>query len=294
MTNPFIISKLGLHNLGSKHDGTGPFFAAINAAKRQLAFVDNHDDFGLGFEAARYWPGMLNIGDLTEFEASFDIKLLREHARLNPHITHWQVFNEFEDWENQANHLIAIMNEYGHEFKFVIFNCANGKPHYPSEDGGVAYANIARACAVAKAGGHMLGLHEYGNSWDGNTLLRYRKLASYLEAHNALCPIVITEASIDEATFPGVDKFMAWCRRYDAELMKDNYVVGAALWTLGGGWCDFHPALPKLADYIATVQPPIAPPPPDPTVNFTGHCVESNWQAVHDAAVGAGATIERV
>lgn len=288
-----IVSRLGLHNLGSKHNGTGQFFTAIKAAGRQLAGVDNHDDYGLGFEAAQYWPGVLNIGDITELAGEFDIKLLREHARLNPHITHWQVFNEFADWPNQANWLIDIMRTYGNEFKFVIFNCGNGTPPYPSEDGGVAYSNIARACAVAKAGGHMLGLHEYGNVWDGNTLLRYRKLADYLRAHNALCKIAITEASIDEVTFPGVDRFVAWCKRYDAELMKDDYIAGAFLWTLGGGWCDFAPALPALGNYIATVQP-IVPQPPDPVVGFAGTCRESKWNAVRDAATAAGATITRV
>lgn len=56
----------------------------------------------------------------------------------------------------------------------------------------------------------------------------------------------------------------------------------------------------RLAEYVRgqseiVINPlPIAPPPPDPTVNFTGHCVESKWQAVHDAATNAGATIERV
>lgn len=289
-----IVSKLGLHNLGSKHNGTGQFFTTIKAAGRQLAGVDNHDDYGLGFEAAQYWPGVLNIGDLTEFEGAFDINLLRQHAKLNPHITHWQVYNEISgDWQGQADRLINIMQTYGNEFKFVIFNCANGTPPYPSEDGGVAYSNIARACAVAKAGGHMMAVHEYGNVWDGNTLLRYRKLADYLRDHNALCPIVITEASIDESTFPGVDRFMAWCKRYDAELMKDDYIVGAALWTLGGGWCDFHPALPALGQYIATVQPS-APPPPDPIVSFRGTCPQSVWDHVATAAVSAGATIERV
>lgn len=288
-----IVSKLGLHNLGARHNGTGPFFAAIKAAGRQLVFVDNHDNYGLGYEAATFWPGMMNIGDITELAGEFNIDVLRARARLNPHITHWQIFNEFADWSNQADWLINIMNEHGHEFKFVIFNCGNGTPPYPSEDGGVAYSNIARACAVAKAGGHMMAVHEYGNVWDGNTLLRYRKLADYLRAHNALCKIVITEASIDESTFPGINRFMAWCKQYDAELMKDDYIVGAALWTLGGGWCDFAPALPALANYIATVQPS-APPPPDPQVNFVGYCAESKWQAVHDAAVAAGAILTRV
>lgn len=255
-----VISKLGFHNLGSNHTGTGECFATINAAGRQIACIDGHDDYGLNSEAFGIWPGLLSIGDLTEFEANFDIDLLRKHAALNPWITHWQVYNEINgDWVGQADRLINIMQTYGNEFKFVIWNCADGTPQYPEIDP-VPYAQVARACTVAKAGGHLLGLHEYGNDWSGDHLLRYRRLMSYLAAHDALCDIVITEAGPVEAGTFDKPSFLAWCQRYDAELMKDAAVKAAAVWTLGGGWYDYHTALPELGNYIATVQP-VTPPP---------------------------------
>lgn len=293
-----VFSLLGIHSNGPRHTGLGQFYDTIKAAGRMAAVVDCHDDYGAGFEANQKWPGeVLTIGDIESFKDSFDINILRKKAAQNPHIRYWQIYNEINgDWVGQTDRTINIMNEYGHEFKFVIYNCSDGTPQYPEIDP-VPYAQVARACAVAKAGGHMLGLHEYGAIGQTDHIFRYRRLAEYLRAHNALCPIVITEAGPSEGDYVGDTAFVNWCKAYDAGLMQDReYIKGAALWTTGGGgWSaiNFQTALPALANYIATVQPS-APPPPDPQVNFVGYCAESKWQAVHDAAVAAGATIERV
>ena len=263
-----VISKLAVHCLGPQRDNYRPFLERINGVGRQLAFTDCHDDYGAGSEAAQFWPTMLNIGDIESFKDSFDIDVLREKAAQNPHINAWQLYNEIAGiWAWQADQQIAIMNQYGSEFRFVLFNVANGGPPYPEEDGDVAYSNIARACKVAKAGGHMLGLHEYGTDFDsGHTLFRYRRLVEYLQAHDALCPIVITEAGPNEGQFIGITPFVDWCKRYDTELMKDSAIVGCALWTLGGGgWqkVNFEAALPEMAEYIATVPDPNPVVPPE-------------------------------
>lgn len=265
-----LTTKLGFHNLGEQHTGTGEFFTALHNAGRQVALIDGHDTYGLNAEAATYWPSMLSIGDITDFSGydGFNIDVLRQHAAQNPWVNAWQIFNEFEDWKNQADRLIEIMNQYGKEFRFVIFNCSNGKPQYPEEDGEVAYSNIARACKVAKAGGHFFGFHEYGNVWDGNTVLRYRRLMAYLAAHDALCDMVATECGPVEAGTFDEATFMTWAPRYDAELKKDKAVVGCALWTLGGGWYDYHAALPALADYIISLPAP--DPEPEPTMFVLG------------------------
>lgn len=259
-----VVSKMGDHCLGPKRDGWKPYLQTLHDAGRRVAVVDCHDDYGAAFEAMQIDPETLTIGDLTQFEDSFDINLLRKVSAANPHIKYWQVFNEMGNWSVQADQLISIMQMYGSEFKFVIFNCASGEPPYPEQDNGAAYAAVARACVIAKAGGHLLGLHEYGTIGSTDTLTRYRRLADYLRAHDALCDIVITEAGPDEGTFIGVDPFVSWCKAYDAELMQDDYILGVARWTLGGGgWqaVNYEAALPALATYQATVEP-ITPPPP--------------------------------
>lgn len=294
-----IVSKLGLHSEGSINTGLKDMLQHVKNAGRGVAVVDCHDNFSAAFDAVQVWPDALTIGDLTQFESKFDIKILRDKAKANPWIKYWQLFNEWNgDWVTQTDHLIKIMQLYGQEFKFVIYNCGEGTPQYPEKDP-LPYEQIARACKVAKAGGHLLGLHEYGGDLnDKDHMFRYRRLADYLKAHDALCPIVITEAGPDQGSFIGTDKFMAWCKQYDAGLMQDPYIVGCALWTLGGGaWnkVNFAPALPKLGDYIATVTGPTPPPPPpDPIVAFKGTCLKSHFDAVVNAAMAQGATIEAV
>lgn len=303
-----VFSLLGIHSSGPNHKNLGPCLDTIKAAGRMMAVVDCHDDYGAGFEANQKWPGeVLTIGDIESFKDSFDIQLLREKARLNPHIRYWQVYNERNgDWASQTDSLISIMNEFGREFKFVIYNCSDGTPQYPEIDP-VPYAQVARACAVAKAGGHMMAVHEYGPMEiidpvtgklkpNADHIFRYRKLADYLRARDALCDMVVTEAGPDEGRYVGDARFMEWCKAYDAGLMQDReYMRGAALWdTGGGGWSrvNFQSAFPALGQYIATVQPPV-PPPPNPVVGFVGTCQESKWNAVRDAATAAGATIVR-
>ena len=291
-------SKLGIHSNGSRNTGLKDMLNRINNAGRRIALVDSHDDYSAAFDAHQTWPDALTIGDLTEFESQFNIELLRKKAAANPWVKYWQVYNEINgDWVGQADRLIRIMQLYDNEFKFVIFNCSSGTPQYPEIDP-VPYREVARACKVAKAGGHLLGLHEYGAIDHHDLIFRYRRLADYLKSQDALCNIVITEAGPDEGSFIGVDKFVAWAKAYDAGLMQDGYILGCALWTLGGGgWqaVNFETALPKLGEYIATVNGPTPPPPPPvKIVKFSGTCPEPRFDAVASAAVAAGATIERV
>ena len=259
-----VVSKLGIHSQGGDNTGLQDHCRTLLDAGRRPAVVDSHDNFSATYDAAQIDPSVLTMGDLTLFEASFDIAVLREKARLNPQVKVWQIFNEWNgDWVAQTDQLIEIMNLYGKEFRFCIYNCAKGTPQYPEIDP-VPYEQVARACKVALAGGHLLGLHEYGYE-SPDLVFRYRKLAEYLRAHDALCDIVITEAGPDEGSFIGVEAFEEWCEMYDFELMRDPYIVAAALWSMGrGAWAgvDFSSALPALAEYQITVQP--IEPDPDP------------------------------
>lgn len=291
-----IVSKLGLHSEGGSNTGLQEMYKRVLGAGREVAVIDCHDDYSAAFDAVKYWPDALTIGDLTAFESKFNIDLLRLKSKQNPWVKYWQIFNEWNgDWVSQTDLLIRIMQLYGNEFKFVIYNCGEGTPQYLERDP-IPYQEIARACRVARAGGHLLGLHEYGTIGDVDHMFRYRRLADYLAAHDALCPIVITEAGPDQGSFIGVDKFMTWAKAYDQGLMQDRYVIGCALWTLGGGaWSkvNFSPALPKLGEYIATVTgPTVTPPPPPAIVHFKGTCPAEAWERVSAQTVSAGGTIE--
>lgn len=239
------ISKLTVHSLGGRRTGYGEFLRTIQAAGRRLPFVKCRDDFGPGYEAKQLWPDMPVVGAITNWDDErYDVKrlynLILAKAAQNTHVTHWEVYNERKgEWQQQADTLLELMPMLERDGLHVCgFNCASGAFPYPSEDGGVAFEQIARFALRAKQGGHWLGLHGYGYDV-ADSLLRYRQLANFLFQRGALCDIALTEFGPDEGTFIGVEKYMAWAKAIDAELMKDRYVVGAALWTIGGaGWGD--------------------------------------------------------
>lgn len=274
------ISKLGVHSVGSKQTGYGEFLKTINAAGRRLSLVKCRDSFGAAFEAKQMWPDLLTIGAMTSWDDSgYDenqaFNKIMAVAEKNKHITHWEFFNERNgDWNLQADlyhKLMPMLERVG--LKLCAFNCATGTPQYPQLDGGVAYSAIASVARRASQGGHLIGLHGYGND-KKNQLLRYRDLHDYLVAHGAACDFALTEFGPEEAWFPGVPLFMNWCVDIDQDLMKDHYLVGAALWTLGGaGWqaVNFEKALHDFTDseqvyldeYIAKINSIPVPPEPD-------------------------------
>jgi len=139
--------------------------------------------------------------------------------------------------------------------------------------------------AQAKAGGHILSLHEYNwpkmnTSWGiglpnqpapdperGVFACRYRHLyRDFLIPRDEVIPLAITECGLDPGLPSGetvIDpdwkrrwlKEMAW---YDSKLVEDDYVIGAALFTLGGGdrWehFDFESLLADLQAYILMLK----------------------------------------
>jgi hypothetical protein len=107
-----------------------------------------------------------------------------------------------------------------------------------------------------------MSMHEYGGLMGSGTLrgtephhaLRYRALYDYLRQHDAVVPLVISECAHAGYQFPGVEIFMEDVMWYDSELKKDNYVIGATIFTLGNwndGATNFQEALPAPGDYIA-------------------------------------------
>lgn len=191
----------------------------------------------------------------------------------------WETFNEFSGhWAWQGDFYIAMMDlveRDGLGFKLAHYACSTGNP----PNAAVAREMI-KCLRETKQRGHYLSLHEYGGVGDRApsvpnpaTLrgtepfhaLRYRALyETILIPAGADPPLIISECGqAGGFDFLGTQALVDDMRWYDSELFKDDYVVGAAIFTLGK-WMDsnvnFQEALPALADYIASTPTPPAPP----------------------------------
>lgn len=262
-----VISKCGVHCIGSDRHGYGPFLQRIAESGRRLSLVKCRDDFGAIDEPVQLWPEIVTIGahhiwDDADYSVDTAYDRIVEAAAVNPKIKYWEYYNERNgDYAQQADLYIALLPRLASlGIGLCLFNCASGTPQYPAIDE-APYREIARACAFAVANGYkaILGLHEYWTPSD--TIGRYKVLADYLSAHGALLPIAITEYGYE--TNPGNAAYMQFVKANDPLYMADPRVIGCALWTLGGGgWgaSNYDTMLPELGEYIATVSP-LTPPP---------------------------------
>jgi uncharacterized protein YkwD len=115
----------------------------------------------------------------------------------------------------------------------------------------------------AKANGHILILHEFSNiEADVKTpqALRYRDwYESTLIPNNADPPLVVIAGEDGGIKHLDVGTLIDDVGWYNSEIEKDNYVIGAALWTLGGdSSINISTVLPELADYISSHPAPVA------------------------------------
>ncbi|HEX7588704.1 MAG TPA: LysM domain-containing protein, partial [Anaerolineae bacterium] len=129
----------------------------------------------------------------------------------------------------------------------------------------------------------LLSLHEYSaptlDFWATFLCLRYRKVMDLLPP-DARRQIVITETGIDGGAGPADQPQQGWSKFtdaagyvatlswYDAELQKDDYVIGATIFTMNGWGIDGSFAIgdvTQIRDYIAqggapasvVVKPPV-------------------------------------
>ncbi|NIQ88652.1 MAG: hypothetical protein GWN93_06055 [Deltaproteobacteria bacterium] len=201
----------------------------------------------------------------------------------NPHVEHWIPANEFildcQDGVDRFNefHIQYITRMWGLGHKVAAGQINTGwmrlrkygnPPPYPE--------SIAPMLTALWAHKGIFTTHEY---WPGlndptGNILRYRDFrAALLEAGvSNLPPMFISELGVDlETTDPGSDyghwgwrKFMDWptylglLKSYNSEISKDPYVLGASIFTEGGGWESFElnqEQVLELADYIAQEVP---------------------------------------
>jgi hypothetical protein len=202
-------------------------------------------------------------------------EVLNEPVPVNPAASAW-----FAQFYIEAMH-IAEANGY----KLALFSFSVGVPKWHDWEAIVETGVFARA----KEGGHALALHEYGwpttdVRWgeptedqppyeDRGVLTgRYRYLyRDFLIPRDEVVPLVITESGFDPSiVHEGWDDL--WKHRYvenmiwyDTLLREDDYVVGAAMFTLGptSRWSDWNyeellwPGNPygaNFLDYIVSLK----------------------------------------
>ncbi|MEA3339345.1 MAG: twin-arginine translocation signal domain-containing protein [Chloroflexota bacterium] len=275
-TAPAGPSKLGLHTL--RADGAESFVRDVYDAGACVALVKGVDEFGYLRMVKTISPETVTIGRSNVVQAMAPSGDPADAAvwLMDQHMPKWQWEADIVDyWEIQnendpptvAGHVwlaevyiaaMQIAEENGH--KLAIFSYSTGVPQWHEWEAIVETGVFARA----KAGGHILALHEYGwpttdNRWgeatedlppyeDRGVLTgRYRYLyRDFLIPRGEVIPLAITESGLDpllENASPG-----DWKRRYvdnmiwyDTRLREDDYVIGATMFTLGpyGAWEDY-------------------------------------------------------
>ena len=208
-------------------------------------------------------------GDLRETAEKVMNSYMPRWAPHKAYVDYWEVVNE-QDPPGVAGHL-KLAEFYTHcmdiaeanGYKLAILSYSLGVPEYDEMKALVDSGVFARA----KAGGHILSLHEYAsptNKWFGQPIpgaeqrddagplcTRYRFLYSLLEEAGQVIPLVITEFNTTEAvkSYTAEDWIanMAW---YDERMAEDYYVLGANIFTLATGvWESFI-----YIDYIKDLE----------------------------------------
>lgn len=289
-------SKLGVHTI--RPDGALDLVRRVSAAGAQVALVKALDDIGYLHQVKEVSPGTTRVARRQDpwgggIGAEGDpVEAAQE--RMEWHMSAWEPDREWVDyWEvlNEpdppgvdghrwlAEFYVACMDIAGQNgYKLAIFSYSVGVPEWEEWQGIVETGVFEQA----QAGGHILALHEYnwpyiderwGEALPGRTLGldrgiltgRYRHLyEDFLIPRGLVIPLAITEAGYDPSVVgQGWDgdwksryvSEMAW---YDDKLREDDYVIGCALFTLGGigiwrDW-DYEDLLDDLRDYILSLK----------------------------------------
>ncbi|MGC9520447.1 MAG: DUF5107 domain-containing protein, partial [Anaerolineae bacterium] len=293
-------SKIGVHAIGE--GGTLELVQQVSDAGGHVAVVKglsfgylcdvkriSPETITVGRWSSHEWEAVLTEGDPAEQAREHMDEHMRHWAEYKSCVDYWEVLNEV-DPRTVAGHVwlgeffkaamdIAEANGY----KLALFSYSMGVPELYEWEAIAETGVFARA----KAGGHILSLHEYGgplmsDRWgepmpqhpgqslddpsiplypDRGVLAgRYRHLyRDILIPRGEVIPLIITEANvaIDDPETRG-EVFLEEIAWYDDRLREDDYVLGMTIFTLGGmgGWDDFdyQEFLPELAERIIALR----------------------------------------
>ena len=279
VNNPHGPSKLGFHVVnGNPMDS---YIQQLRDAGTYFKLIKCASDFGAAYSAKRYTPQTVTVGRWVGPEAFHDFgdPLREAEAKMKTHmeqwaknrdvIDYWEVLNE-PDPQGIAGHrrlgefymkCMEIAEKNG--YKLAILSYSVGVPEWEEFEALVELGVFE----MAKAGGHILSLHEYnydsqckgwGSSLPGHPGYpdrgvltgRYRWwYRDFLIPLNQVIPLAITEGGYDPIVAdPG--STWDWHQHYmdpgpeglpwlDDRLREDDYVIGIALFT-AGNWDDFY------------------------------------------------------
>ncbi len=270
-------SKVGLHTV-NPNNALG-FVQAVHDAGAYVPLVKAVDSFGYLRQVKEVSPETVTIarwngvpavdavGDPAERAAEVMAQHLPRWGYEKDVVDYWEVLNENDPpgieghvWLAQF-YLAAMDIADANGYKLALFSYSVGVPQWHEWEAIVETGIFAQA----KARGHILALHEYGwpttdARWgeatedlppyeDRGVLTgRYRYLyRDFLIPRDEVVPLAITEAGFDPTIIP--TDWDDWKPRYvdniiwyDTKLREDDYVIGMALFTLGGigAWVDWN------------------------------------------------------
>lgn len=316
-------SKLGTHDSGGVSAGivtalasAGGYVATVKAFESVGFLSQIKSNSPLTVTVARFSAGASGTnweqppldGDLRALAQQIINDFVPKWEPHKDYVDYFEVVNELdppgEDGHTRLANLMIYLMEFAEVagYKLALFSYSMGVPEWEEW---AAIVNTG-VFAIAKAGGHILALHEYAypiDVWFGDPLpgrpaypdrgplaCRYRWLyEDFLKPRGEVVGLVISEFNIardlDDVSVEEWIRSVVW---YDARLREDYYVIGAHLFAIGtgGAWSayDYAKWLVDLQRYMLVVTddenalPPglIEPPPlpgvcPAPRENF--HCV---------------------
>ncbi len=246
----------------------------------------------IGRWADHVWEAVLPTGDPAQKAGDYMRKHMAQWAPYKSCVDYWEVLNEVDPptpeghaWLGEffkAAMPIAEANGY----RLALFSYSMGVPELWEWEAIATTGVFARA----QAGGHILSLHEYGgpllsDRWgepmpqyaeqslddpaiplypDRGVLGgRYRHLyRDILIPRGEVIPLAITEVNLAiEDPDERADDFLEDLLWYDDRLREDDYVLGMAIFTLGGqianwGHFDYQDFLPELGARIVSLSEP--------------------------------------
>jgi hypothetical protein len=294
-------SRLGLHT--QRPNNAVGFVRAVHDAGAHVALVKAVADFGYLRQVKEISPETVTVARWNGLEDVDRVGDPAEKAAwvMDQHMPRWRYEKDVVDyWEvlnepappTVAEHVwlaefyIEAMNiAEANGYRLALFSFSVGRPKWHDWEAIVETGVFARA----KEGGHIVALHEYNwpvmsYRWgeptedlppyeDRGVLTgRYRYLyRDFLIPRDEVIPLAITEGGFDPSIVHG-GWDPDWKRRYvenmiwyDTKLREDDYVIGAAMYTLGpySQWSDWNyeellwPGNPygaNFLDYIVSLK----------------------------------------
>ena len=264
-------SRLGLHTL--RPNNAYGFVRDVHDAGAHVALVKALDDFGYLRFVKETSPETVTIARWNGVAAVDPVGDPAEKATwvMDQHMPRWRYEQDVVDyWEvlnepappTVAGHVwlaqfyMAAMDiAEANGYRLALFSYSVGVPRWHDWEAIVETGVFARA----KQGGHVLSLHEYNwpvtdYRWgepaedqppyeDRGVLTgRYRYLyRDFLIPRDEVVPLAITESGLDPVLRqPGQpetweERYVETMIWYDTRLREDDYVIGAAMFTIGSG-----------------------------------------------------------